>query len=164
MNSLLTVAGTIFLIIIAINIISFIAFYIKNNSITKTARLGDNIWSVESNAFKRFAGLAKTRPVTNYSQNELINALKLYVNTFNTSVNLCNSVGTGIQTTLQIKDYDIIDDGDDVVILITPNNTNIGIMQVVVNKGNTHDFVKFVADHINAIDLSVKTYMEKYRV
>lgn len=164
MNSLLNVAGTIFLIIIAINVITFITFCIKRRRPSKVSLLGQTMWATELDALKRFAGLSKTQPPRTLDLNELINTVKLYVNTFNVSVSMCNSVDKNIQTNLRIKDYSVTDKIDSIEIFIIPNTTNIEPMVITVCKNNAYEFAQFINEHVAVIDRSVKMYMEKYSV
>ena len=164
MNSLLNVAGAIFLIIIAINVIMFIIFRVKRRRPSKVSLLGQTMWATELDALKRFAGLSKTRPPRALGLNELVNTVKLYVNTFNVSVSMCNSVDKNIQTNLRVKDYSVTDKSDSIEIFIIPNTTNMEPMVITVCKNNTYEFAQFINEHVDAIDRSVKMYMEKYNV
>ncbi len=164
MNNLLNVAGIIFLIIITINVIAFITFCIKRRRPSKVSLLGQTMWSTESDTLKRLVGLSKTQPPRTLDLNELINTIKLYVNTFNVSVSMCNSVDKNIQTNLRIKDYGVTDKSDSIEILIIPNTTNVEPIVITVCKNNAYEFAQFINEHVTAIDRSVKMYMEKYNV
>lgn len=158
MNSLLNVAGTIFLIIIAINVITFITFYLQRKRPVKQTTLTQKMWYTEQDELKRLAALARIHQTARFNNTELLNAIKLYINVFNTSVVMCNSVDKNIQSNLRITGYDLIDKGNVIEILITPNSNEVNPMGITLNKCHADNFIKFITDHINAIEDSVKKY------
>ncbi|MEQ5215993.1 hypothetical protein ABN214_14835 [Proteus terrae] len=158
MNSLLNVAGTIFLIIIAINVVAFITFYLKRKRPVKQPVLTQRMWDAERGELRRLAVLARIHQSTRFSNTELLNAVKLYINVFNTSVVMCNSVDKNIQSNLRITGYDLIDKGNTIEILITPNSNEVNPMAITLNKCHAGNFIKFITDHITAIEDSVKKY------
>lgn len=161
MNNLLNVAGTIFLIIITINIIAFIVFYIKRKTSIRPDTLSTSMWKMESDQLKQMALLSKTFQPLAFDYNALENAIKIYVNVFNVSVAMCSKVNKNVQSNLRVSDYLVADKGEAVKICLSPNTTDVEPIVIILNKSDSGNFTSLINAYVSSIEESARKYTGK---